>query len=574
MNKNESQNRPGFSFINLVLALAVVASIAAAAWYYLPGLDLAAVEEMPIMHEVARGEFVHEITESGSVQSASNVEIRCEVQGGSTILEIIPEGTNVKKGDVLAKLDHSELDTKCTQQEITCNSSEAEVIKAKTDLKNAKLALTEYIEGKFKQESEQINSKIQVAEEDLRRANDYYEYSKRLAKRGYITKLRLEADKFAIEKAKLDKQAAETELMVLENFTKQKTINELESAIKSADANLKSKQASYALDNDRLELIKTQIENCTIRADQPGQVVYANITNRRGGQEVIIEPGTNVRERQVIIRLPDPKSMQVLAKINEAKVTYVEEGMPVKIHMDAYPDREFEGVVEKVNEYPAAGSWWAGNIKEYETYIKILGSPDGLKPGLTAEVRIVVEHISDTVKVPVQAVFEHGKRHYCVVRQGDAWKARQVEIGSTNDKFVVIENGVTEGEEIVLGAFAYHDKVDLPDLPKDESEKELLALKTQDAKQPPKNRPSPPSQNRPGKPQGENKRQPPGDMFAGLDKNRDGSIGKDELPERMQPMLKRIDTDNNGSISRAEWNVLREKMASQQNRPNRPGAGS
>ena len=101
-----------------------------------------------------------------------------------------------------------------------------------------------------------------------------------------------------------------------------------------------------------------------------------------------------VRENQVIIRLPDPERMQVKAKINEAKIALVETDMPVTIRMDAFPDVELEGVVEKVNEYPAPTSWYSGNIKEYETFVKILGSPTTLKPGLTAEVRIQVEQLS------------------------------------------------------------------------------------------------------------------------------------------------------------------------------------
>ena len=575
MNSNLPQNRPGFSLTSLLGFLVVLASLGAAAWYYLPWLGFSSVEEMPLMYEVASGDFFHEITESGEVKSARNVEIRCEVQGGSTILEIVPEGTYVKPGDILAKLDHSALDTDRTQQEITCNTSEAAKITAGTDYTNAELALLEYKDGKYRQEQEQINSKISVAEENLRRAKDYYDYSKKLAKRGYITKLRLEADEFAIEKAELDKQAAETELMVLEEFTKKKTINELESAIKSAAANLKSEEASHALDMERLALIKSQIEKCTILAEQPGQVVYANETNRHGGQEVIIEAGVNVRERQTIIRLPDPKAMQVIAKINEAKVTFVEEGMPVRIHMDAYPDREFDGIVEKVNEYPAAASWWAGSVKEYETYIKILGSPEGLKPGLSAEVRVRVEHLSDVVFVPVQAVFEHAKKHYCVLRKGDSWKAREVEIGSTNDKVVVIEKGLQADEQIVLGAFAYHDRVDLPDLPKEVEEEAAVAEKGDGGKLPGGGKmaagrqPSAKKTNKTDKkPRGSR------DMFAELDKDRDGKISKDELPAQMQQMMAMADADKDGSVSRSEWELSREKRRPRTGGPKKAGAGS
>ena len=64
-----------------------------------------------------------------------------------------------------------------------------------------------------------------------------------------------------------------------------------------------------------LQEIEEQIAKCTILAPQDGQVVYANESDRRGNSEVIIEPGVAVRERQVIVRLPNPEYMQVAAKI-------------------------------------------------------------------------------------------------------------------------------------------------------------------------------------------------------------------------------------------------------------------
>lgn len=539
---------------------------------------------MPLMHTVERGEFLYEITENGNVESASNVEISCEVhsrgQAGTTIIEIVPEGTYVNPGDFLVQFDDSVLDTDLTKQEIVCNTSKAAVIKAQTDLANAKIALEEYVEGKFKQEQQRILAKKAEAKEDQRRAKDYYEYSKKLAKRGFITKVALEADEFAQEKAKNKFEEAETELKVLENYTKRKMVNQLESTIKTAEARLESEKASFTLDEERRELLDSQLEKCNIKAEEPGQVVYANETNRRGDREVIIEAGVQVRERQVIIRLPDPKKMQVAAKINEAKVTNVKEGMPVTIRLDAYPDREFQGVVEKVSEYPAAAAWWAGSVKEYETVIKIIGSPPGLKPGLTAAVCIQVEHLPDVVQVPVQSIFEHGPKHYCVVRRGNEWQAQELEIGSTNDKTVVVEKGLEPGTQIVLGAFAYRDKVDLPEIP--DQPKENAAAKGKTVKTPGKTagkKAASGSKKQTKKNSKSQKSGGDGDMFARFDKNKDGRVDKDELPAQMRPMMGKVDADKNGSIERAEWSSFQKKMRGagggpSAGGPKKPRAGS
>ena len=492
------------------MVLALVAVLPLVAWLLAGEVDWSPEENGPLMHVVERGEFLNEIVERGNIESASNVEIRCEVksrgQPGTIILWIVPEGTFVKPGDKLVELDSSSLDNERIQQQIVCHNSKAAVIKARNDFEAAKIAKKEYLDGTYKLELNRIQMKKFTAGEAKRQAEQTLQYSKGLAKKGYVTELRVETDEIAVQKADNDLEAAELEEQVLREFTRKKMLNQLDSNIATAEARLASEEASHKLDVDKLELTESQIEKCTIKAEEAGQVVYANQTNRRGGSEIIIEEGTMVRENQVIIRLPDPKRMQVKAKINEAKIAMVETEMPVTIRMDAFPDVELEGVVEKVNEYPAPTSWFAGNIKEYETFVKILGSPTTLKPGLTAEVRIRVEQLSDVLQVPVQAVFEHGGLHYCVMRDGKGWKAQPVTIGSTNDKFVVIREGLEPGQQVVLGAFAYRDEVDLPEV-KEETEGKPTQAKRRpsgDSKKPDKKTPGGPAKKkeRGGKPPG------------------------------------------------------------------------
>ena len=196
-----------------------------------------------LTHVVQRGNFSLEVVEQGEVESASNVEVRCEVKAGgstgTTILEVIPEGTNVKPGDILCKLDSSGFETELVQQQIACNSSEASMIEATNTWEAAQIAKKEYVEGTFYQEEQTIQSEIFLAEENLRRAKEYVNYSKRLAARGYVTSQQLEGDQFAVEIAKTDLDAAKTKLRVLREYTKPKMLKQLDSDIKSAEAQKK-----------------------------------------------------------------------------------------------------------------------------------------------------------------------------------------------------------------------------------------------------------------------------------------------------------------------------------------------
>jgi multidrug efflux pump subunit AcrA (membrane-fusion protein) len=459
--------RRGLAFSRVLLALVAVSALAIGCGAYLTwGRSNHVDTQAMIVDKVSQGMFRHVVTERGEVESSSNVDVACEVQskntGGTAILEVVPEGTIVAAGDQLARLDASALEDELSKQEIECNTSQAAMIQAESVLATAKINRQEYLEGTFKQEEQVILGEISVAEENLRRAEDYAKYSETLAAKGYVTDLQLEADKFAVEKSGIDLATAQTKLHVLREFTRIKMLGQLDADIKTAEANLVSAENTYKRHADKFKLIEEQIGRCIVKAPTAGQVVYANKGNSRGsGQEVIIEPGALVRERQVIIRLPDPKKMQVKAKINESRIDRVRAGQPAIVRVDAFPEREMTGVVKKVDDYPIAGSWWS-TVKEYGTTIEIFDPPEGMRPGMTAEVRIQVAEVPDAIQVPVQAIVEHGGEHFCLVPSGAGLSAAKVAIGPTNDKFVVITQGVTLGQQVVVNPRGFLTAVDLP----------------------------------------------------------------------------------------------------------------
>lgn len=407
-----------------------------------------------LTHVVERGEFRHVVVEQGEIESSRNVEIRCEVKTrnsqGITILEVVDEGTRVQPGDILMRLDSSALDQELVQQRIIRNTSEALMIQAKNDFEAATIAYKEYAEGMFHQEEQKLQSNVFIAEENVRRAKEYAKYSKRLAARGYVTVQQLEGDQFAVEKAGTELAAAKTELRVLQEYTKEKTTKQLDSDIKTADARWRSEQSSHQLELSKLQDIEQQVEKCIIRAPESGQVIHANQTNRRGNNEFVVEPGALVREQQVVLRLPDPEHMQVKAKINESRVTAVKSGMTANIRLDALGDRLFQGRVTRVSEYPEPGSWFSSQVKQYATLVDILDPPDTIRPGLTAEVTIDVEYRKDVLTVPVQSIYAHLDKFYCLVRRGPDWEPVQVELGASNDRLAVVQSGLEEGLTIAM----------------------------------------------------------------------------------------------------------------------------
>jgi len=418
----------------------------------------------PLTIAATNSQFLQEVLERGEVGSSSNVEIRCQVQSklitGTPIIQIIPEGTYVKEGDFLVKLDDSGIQADVVQQQIACNSSRALEVEARTDFEAAKLALEEYQSGTFLQDLGALEGDRFVAQENMRRAEEYLRYSIKLAERGYVTDVQLEADRFAVEKARKELDNASTKLSVLNRYTKTKTINRLKANVETAEARLRARENSHNLDEERLKSLEDQLSKCVINAPTSGQVVYANLAT---GEPLIAE-GKPVRERQIIIRLPDPKRMQVTARINESRIDKVRIGMQSKIRLDAFPNILLTGTVRSVSEYPLPALTAYSTIKEYGAEITIEEPPQGVRSGMTAQVAIEVERRENVLQVPVQAVLERGKRFFCIVDSGGELVAREVLVGSANEQYVIISEGLEDGEQVVLAPQSYENKVLLPDV--------------------------------------------------------------------------------------------------------------
>jgi len=423
-------------------------------------------ETPPMTSPAMNAFFLQEVLERGEVASSSNVEVRCQVQSktliGTPILEIVPEGTYVQEGDFLLRLDDSALQADLVQQQIACNSSRALEIEGLADFEAAKLALEEYESGTFLQDKGLMESERFVAQENLRRAEEYLNYSMRLADRGYVTGVQLEADRFAVEKARKELENSSTKLNVLHRFTKLKTTNRLKANVETAEARWRSRQNSHNLDEERLKSLEDQLAKCRILAPTSGQVVYANLPS---GEPLIAE-GKPVRERQIIVRLPDPKRMQVLARINESRIDRVRVGMKAKIRMDAFPNTVLMGTVRSVSEYPLPAASPYSTIKEYGAEITIDDAPPGARSGMTAQAAIEVERLENVLQVPVQAVLERGKRFYCVVESDGEIVAKEVKVGSANEQSVIISSGLEEGEQVVLAPQTYEAKLSLPKVAK------------------------------------------------------------------------------------------------------------
>lgn len=476
----------------IVGSVAFLAAVTAGGFYLLEKRAASAAAS-GLSFVVAQGPIVVSVTESGTIKAAQQEILRSEVEGRSTIIHLIPEGTMVKKGDLLVEVDASALQDEKLEDTIAVQNGEAAFIRAREDLevaKNQALAdvaqatldydfakedLTKYQQGEYPNLLTEAQSKIKIAEEEFKRAASQYEGSQRLFDEKYISETEKEADRLAMNKADLNLKLAEQALKLLEDWEYKRQIAQLTSDVEQkrlaleraerkasadvvqAEAELKAKTSELERQNDKLAKVVRQISRAKILAPRDGLVVYATSAQgggpgmRMGNQEPLQE-GAEVRERQELIYLPTATDMIAEIKIHESSLEKVRLGMPVRITVDALPGRSYRGEVTKIAPLPDAASMWMNpDLKVYNTQIKMTGNGEELRTGMSCRAEIIVENYDNAVYVPVQSIVRvSGVPTAFVVKTDGSLDQREVDIGQDNNRMVVVKTGLTPGEQVLL----------------------------------------------------------------------------------------------------------------------------
>ncbi|HEX4146011.1 MAG TPA: HlyD family efflux transporter periplasmic adaptor subunit [Pirellulales bacterium] len=527
----------------MLLTLSIGAAVVAASAYGLKGwfVGEAVVTRNELTRKVARGNLLVTITASGNIESSRNIDVKCEVAGGSTILWIVPDGTQVNEGDELVRLDSALIAEQVDLQKIAYEKAQALKIEAEKTASAAKIAVQEYSEGTYLQAVQSAEVAITVAQENLRSAENSFQFAQKMARKGYVTSLERDARAFAVQRAKLDMVTAQLAKEVLEKFTKPKTEEDLISKRDTAEAKMRSEEAAFDLEESRLKRLQIQLEKCVIKAPQAGMVIYANEPGgQRGQQAVQIEEGAAVRERQSIIRLPDLARMQVKIPVHESKVDQLRVGMRANLKVQ---DREFQGTVASVANQPEPNPFLS-TVKEYATIVKINGESSGLRPGMTAVVEILVAELNGVLTVPVEAIVEQGGHTYCWVLSGGSHKRRQVVLGMSNNVEIEVKDGLVEGDVVILNPRAIVTEA------RDDDD----GAPTVDVKQRFGDAPPPGAA---GQEEGGGRREGRGSgrprmNIMEFDKDGDKKVSREEAPEPMQARFDRIDTDGDGFIDAKE----------------------
>jgi multidrug efflux pump subunit AcrA (membrane-fusion protein) len=446
--KTWGQSAPGASSawrVATVVGLLVVVG-AVAAVLLLPN---ASADNAPFLtHKISRGDMTVSVTEQGTLESSNNTEVKCKVRGYSMVTYVIPAGTVVKKGQELVRLDTKVIEEQHSLTKTNTFIAEATLAKTEANVAKSIISIEAYEKGGFRQQLQALEKDLAANKRNLRTARKMRERSETLFRQGYVTELEVEGNAFTVTQAELELKVKETEIKVLKDFTRKMQMETLNGNKTASESKLAADQAGLAMEVKRRNRVAQELDDCVILAEQSGLVIYPSAASWRSTPDVT--EGATVRKDQVLLLMPDLTQMQVNLGVHESVIDRVELGLRAIVTL---PDRTLEATVSEVASVTRPAGWWTGNVVKYDTVIQ-LPSDAGLKPGMSAEVEIILAVHEDILTIPVAAVVETENGDFCWVQHKDGPKRRLLELGDGNDVFIEIMAGLNEGEDVILNPTA------------------------------------------------------------------------------------------------------------------------
>jgi HlyD family secretion protein len=440
--------------IGLGLALAMAAMVAGGSatglawWREAPsstdGLDWVVVR---------RDDLDTSLVAGGDLEATQQTIVACQVEeladtDGTIILTLIDNGTVVKKGDVLCRLDSSQFEELARQQEILTNQERALCLQAQLVLETARLALREYQEGLVTQLTQEFEGRIALGRSDAQRQADRLAWAESMSVKGYLSEGQLLTERQNLARFQHELRKSEGEFQVFRRYTVPKEIQGFKAEVETAENNYRVEAERLKVEEDELAYIRKQIANCIMRAPKDGVVVHAN-KNRWWAPP--LQPGTTVYLDEAIFMLPDLTRMVVAVSVHESMGPQIRVGMKADVRIASLSDRVIPGHVASIDYFPTM-NWkeWSGDVKHFVARVQLDPTPPRVLPFMSAWVKFDTGRVRDALVIPVEAMSVVGHQQFCYVVADDGLERRAITTRRSSRDLVEVTAGLDEGDRVVL----------------------------------------------------------------------------------------------------------------------------
>ncbi len=363
-----------------------------------------------IYYTVERDAFVDVLRVEGFTESLGSVILTCPPDVDGSIEYLIESGTMVKKGDTLCIIEDLSIEERYDNLLIDLENSYADLEATKA---NAQLELA------------MLEAQVRTNEAETQ-----------IAGLDSVQLLYLSPTERRIKELQMEQSAIRRERLY-KQVDKQKIIQQ---------ADIKKAESKISRIERRVESQRELLQSLILLAPRDGLAIRAR-RNPWTAQTWLV--GDNVWNGRAVVTMPTIDSMKVLIYAQETEYKRIEVGDPVEYTFDAMPDNRAWGRITKLS--PMGLKRTEGSeVKTFEVEASVDSVLHPLDPGLSANCRIFLQHVPDTLVVPTVCIYKRDSVDVVYVRKGKKYEERVVRLSITTPRSSVIAEGVNEGEQITL----------------------------------------------------------------------------------------------------------------------------
>lgn len=371
-------------------------------------------EETDLFVNVEKGDFEVVVTTTGELQAKNSIRIRGP-RGAQTIQvwnlniqNLVPEGTMVQKGDVVAELDRSDVMTRMQDAQLEVQQAESQL------------------------EQAQLDSSLTLSQ-----ARDELEN----------LRFQLEENKIAVEQSVYESPAVQRQHQIELERTERRLAQEeknYQTKILQEQAKIREIEVNLEQQRNNLSRIQEVMSGFTILAPENGMVVYTQ--NWRGQKTTT---GSTISAFDpVVAELPDFSAMESITYVNEVDIQKIKANQTVDIGLDAVPEKGLTGVITSVanigEQRPDTHS------KVFEVKVEVNESDTTLRPAMTTSNDILIDEIEDALFVPLESVHTYDSTDVVFKQDGIQMVMQQIVMGAKNENDVVVLEGLAENDQVLI----------------------------------------------------------------------------------------------------------------------------
>lgn len=446
-------------------------------------------------YTVKKSDMTISVLLTGNVNAQVKYKLALEAAFPTKLLWVVDENKKVKKGDILAKFETEELQIKVDELKLNLqnnqksleiaieekrileSSNDAEIKTASDAVEDSQEAFSKYRKLEGPRDDDAQDVKVNDAKKLLDDATDAYKNANEdFSNTVYMkqedadaAKLKLDGLKKKAERESINYANSILERKIFKRFSYPNKISQLTNAVAQAKLNLiktKIKTASGLIQKENaisqisenlkkierdLKKHQAYLEIMQLVAPVDGIVTYGDPDNKRWGGTIELKIGMDVGRKQVLLTIPDMSKLIVEFDLPEQYRSKISMNDPVIITPDSLTNLKIKGKISKIALLPVNLIFWdRTSPKIYNSEIELDEQDPALVSGMSVQIEIITETLKDVMSVPIESVFEEEGKYFVYLKNGDKPKTAYVTLGISNDNYVHIKSGLSEGDTVYL----------------------------------------------------------------------------------------------------------------------------